>query len=133
MAEELLASWRDGPATQAIIDFVRRTSGADGSTAVPVDERVAVFDNDGTLWCEKPMPIQLDFILRRLVSMAQSRPELQARQPWQAAYERDYGWFAQLMAEHYAGDDSNVRTLAAGILAAFEGISVEDFEDQSGE
>jgi phosphoserine phosphatase len=58
---------------------------------------------------------------------------LRTRQPWQAAYEQDYGWFAQLMQEHYAGDDRNVRTLAGGILAAFEGISVEDFEAQSGE
>ena len=96
------------------------------------DERVAVFDNDGTLWCEKPMPIQLDFILRRLVAHGRGRPELRDRQPWKAAYERDYGWFAQVMAEHYAGDDTNVRTLAGGILAAFDGISVEDFEAQAG-
>src|ERR1700710_1760678 len=113
MAEELLASWRDGPATQAIIDFVRRTSGADGSTAVPADERVAVFDNDGTLWCEKPMPIQLDFILRRLVEMAEEDPTLRDRQPWKAACERDYGWLSRLMTEHYAGDDRNVQVLAA--------------------
>ena len=59
-----LQSWREGAAKQAILDFVDRTSS--GSDAVPVEERVAVFDNDGTLWCEKPMPIQLDFILRRL-------------------------------------------------------------------
>jgi len=73
------------------------------SNAVPVDERVAVFDNDGTLWCEKPMPIQLDFILRRLVAMAEAKPELQERQPWKAAFERDYGWFGKVMADHYAG------------------------------
>jgi phosphoserine phosphatase len=101
------------------------------SDAVPLDERVAVFDNDGTLWCEKPMPIQLDFILRRLVEMAATKPELQERQPWKAAFERDYGWFGKLMADHYAGDDTNVRTLAGGILAAYEGISVEDFEKES--
>src|SRR5436189_2821694 len=122
-----LASWRDGPAREVLVEFVDRTV----SDAVPVDERVAVFDNDGTLWCEKPMPIQLDFILRRLVAMAEAKPELQERQPWQAAFERDYGWFGKLMADHYAGDDTNVRTLAGGILAAYEGISVEDFEAQS--
>ncbi|MEP7225383.1 MAG: haloacid dehalogenase-like hydrolase, partial [Actinomycetota bacterium] len=77
--------------------------------------------------------IQLDFILRRLVAMAEAKPELQKRQPWKAAFERDYGWFAKLMADHYAGDDTNVRTLAGGILAAYEGISVEDFEAQSDE
>ena len=126
-----LASWREGAAKQAIFDFVARTS--EGADAVPVDERVAVFDNDGTLWCEKPMPIQLDFILRRLVEMAEAKPELRDRQPWKAAYERDYGWLGALMAEHYAGDDSNVQILAAGILAAYEGISVEDFEAKSDE
>ena len=124
-----LPSWKQGRTRDDVVDFVHRVDAEE----VPAEERVAVFDNDGTLWCEKPMPIQLDFILRRLVAMAQARPELQARQPWQAAYQRDYAWFAQLMAEHYAGDDSNVRTLAGGILAAFEGISVEDFEAQSGE
>ena len=128
MADDSLSSWRDGPAKQAIIDFVGRTCGEDGSAAVPVEERVAVFDNDGTLWCEKPMPIQLDFILRRLAEMAQAQPELRERQPWKAVSERDYGWFGALMAEHYAGDDTNVRTLAGGILAAYAGISVEDFE-----
>jgi phosphoserine phosphatase len=123
----VLSSWNDGSAREAIVAFVERTV----SDAVPVEERVAVFDNDGTLWCEKPMPIQLDFILRRLVAMAEAKSELQERQPWKAAYERDYGWFGKLMAEHYAGDDTNVRTLAAGILAAYAGISVEDFEAQS--
>jgi phosphoserine phosphatase len=123
----VLASWKDSVPKRELVEFVERTV----SDAVPVEERVAVFDNDGTLWCEKPMPIQLDFILRRLVEMAEAQPELRERQPWRAAYERDYGWFGRLMAEHYAGDDTNVRTLAVGILAAYEGISVDDFEAQA--
>jgi phosphoglycolate phosphatase-like HAD superfamily hydrolase len=90
-----------------------------------------VFDNDGTLWCEKPMPIQADFILRRLFEMAQADPELRGRQPWKAAYERDYAWLGTVLAEHYAGDDTNLPTLAGGILAAFDGISIEDFESKS--
>jgi phosphoserine phosphatase len=126
-----LTSWRDGPAKQAILDFVSRVCGADGSEPVPVEDRLAVFDNDGTLWCEKPMPIQLDFILRRLVEMAEADTALRERQPWKAAHERDYGWLSKLMAEHYAGDDTNVMVLAAGILAAYDGISVEDFEAQA--
>jgi phosphoserine phosphatase len=124
-----LRSWRDGAAKQAILDFVDRT--CSGSDAVPVEERVAVFDNDGTLWCEKPMPIQLDFILRRLVEMAEAKPELRDRQPWKAAYEKDCGWLGALMAEHYAGDDSNVKILAGGVLAAYDGMSVEDFDARS--
>jgi phosphoglycolate phosphatase-like HAD superfamily hydrolase len=122
-----LASWRDGAARDAIADFVESVE----REGVPPDERVAVFDNDGTLWCEQPMPIQLDFVLRRLVQMAEAEPELRTRQPWKAAYERDHAWLGGLMAQHYAGDDSNVRVLAGGILAAFDGLSVEDFEAQA--
>jgi len=127
----MLSSWRDGPAKQSIVHFVASIRGDDGSDAAPVEERVAVFDNDGTLWCEQPMPIQLDFILRRLVQMAEKQPELRGRQPWKAAYERDYGWLGALMVEHYAGNDTNVRTLAAGILTAYAGISVDEFEQQA--
>jgi phosphoserine phosphatase len=127
----MMKSWRNSPAKKAILDFVATTCGHDGSEAVPVEERVAVFDNDGTLWCEKPMPIQLDFILRRLTTMAEADETLRDRQPWKAAYERDYGWLSAVMAEHYAGDDRNVRTLAAGVLAAHGGISVDDFEAQA--
>jgi phosphoglycolate phosphatase-like HAD superfamily hydrolase len=126
-----LPGWRDGTAKETIIGFVERTCSGGGSAAVPVEERVAVFDNDGTLWCEKPMPIQLDFILRRLTEMAEAQPELRERQPWKAAHERDDGWLGSLMAEHYAGNDTNVRALAGGILAAYAGISVEAFEEQA--
>jgi len=123
---DTLSSWNDGPAKRAIIAFVERAV-AD----VPVEERLAVFDNDGTLWCEKPMPIQADFILRRLFEMAEADPDLRERQPWKAAYERDYAWLGQVLAEHYAGEDTNVRTLLGGVLAAYAGISVDDFEDKS--
>ena len=64
---ETLASWNDGAAKRAIVDFVERAV-----SEVPVEERIATFDNDGTLWCEKPMPIQADFILRRLYEMAEA-------------------------------------------------------------
>ena len=98
-----LSSWRDGPAKQAILDFVARAGGADGSEPVPVEDRLAVFDNDGTLWCEKPMPIQLDFILRRLVAMAEADAALRERQPWKAAYERDHGWLSAIMTRALRG------------------------------
>jgi phosphoglycolate phosphatase-like HAD superfamily hydrolase len=123
-----LASWNEGPAKDAILDFVTRAS-----ETVPEVERVAVFDNDGTLWCEKPMPIQLDFILRRLSEMVTADPALRDRQPWKAAHERDYAWLARVMDEHYAGDDTNVQTLGAGIVAAFANITVEDFEASAGD
>ena len=123
---DALASWTDGATKEAVVAFVERVL-----AEVPAEERVAVFDNDGTLWCEKPLPIQADFILRRLVEMAQADPELRARQPWKAAYEHDYAWLSAVLAEHYTGDETNVPTLLAGVLAAFAGITVEDFEARS--
>jgi len=126
-----LGSWREGASKQAILDFVQRVTTEGGPYAVPPAERVAVFDNDGTLWCEKPMPIQLDFILRRLVAMADQDPALRTRQPWQAAYDKDYQWFGQVLARHYQGDDRDLPALAAGVLQAHAGITVEDFEAQA--
>jgi phosphoglycolate phosphatase-like HAD superfamily hydrolase len=130
-AAAALPSWRDGPAKRAILEFVAETCGRNGAAPVPIEERVAVFDNDGTLWCEKPMPIQMDFILRRFAEMAEADPALRDRQPWKATVEHDYAWFSTVMKEHYAGDDHNVKTLAGGVLAAYAGISVEDFESQA--
>ena len=123
-----LASWNNTATRRAIVDFVDAVTKVGGPGYVAPEERIAVFDNDGTLWCEKPLPIQADFILRRLFEMAEADPELRDRQPWKAAYEHDYGWLGAVLAEHYAGDDTNVRTLLAGVLAAHGGISVDDFE-----
>ncbi len=68
----MLESWTDGPTKSAIVDFVGRVT-AEGPDFVAPEARVAVFDNDGTLWCEKPMYIQLDFIIRRLAERGRSR------------------------------------------------------------
>jgi phosphoserine phosphatase len=130
-AGDPLGSWRAGTSKQAIQEFVQRVTSEGSPDFVPPAERVAVFDNDGTLWCEKPMPIQLDFILRRLVAMADQDPALRTRQPWQAAYDKDYQWFGQVLARHYQGDDRDLPALAAGVLQAFGGITVEDFEGQA--
>jgi hypothetical protein len=128
--DQVLGTWRDGKTKEAILGFVHSVS-EDGPNFVPPTDRIAAFDNDGTLWCEKPMPIQLDFILRRLNAMAEAQTELRERQPWKAAHERDYEWLGALVAQHYAGDDTNVKVLMAGVLAAYDGMSVEDFEAQS--
>jgi phosphoserine phosphatase len=130
-AADPLPSWREGASKQAILDFVQRVTTEAGPDTVPSEERVAVFDNDGTLWCEKPMPIQLDFILGRLAAMAEQDPALRARQPWQAASTRDYRWLGQVITKHYHGDDSELPVLAAGVLQAFAGITVEEFEAQA--
>jgi hypothetical protein len=126
-----LVSWRDGPARQAIVEFVDQVCGDAGSVPVPSEQRIAVFDNDGTLWCEKPMPIQLDFILRRFAEMVAADESLRDRQPWKATVERDFAWFGQLMVDHYAGDDSQVKVLLGGVLAAYAGVTVDEFEKQS--
>jgi hypothetical protein len=124
---EILPSWRDGATRQAILDFVQRVQDAN----VPERERVAVFDNDGTLWCEKPMQIQIGFILGRLATMADQDPALRERQPWKAAYEKDYAWLSGVIAKHYQGDDSDMKLLMAGMIQAFAGVSVEQYEAQA--
>jgi phosphoserine phosphatase len=126
-----LPSWNDTGTRQAIVGFVEAVTRDGGDGHVPSTERVAMFDNDGTLWCEKPTPIQLDFILRRLAVMAEQDPSLRERQPWQAAYTRDLGWLGQVVTKHYQGDDRELPVLAAGVLQAFGGITVEDFEGQA--
>ena len=132
MGNDVLPSWNDGAARRALVDFVTSVT-EPGSAFVEPEARIAAFDNDGTLWCEKPSAIQAYFIARRLAEMAEAEPSLRRRQPWQSAYEHDYDWLNDVMTAHYAGDDTNVGTLLSGILAAFDGVSVEDFETRAGE
>jgi phosphoserine phosphatase len=124
--------WNDGPAKRAIIDFVTKVTAANGPDFAPPADRIATFDNDGTLWCEKPMYIQLDFILRRWVQMAEQNPALRDQQPWRAAVEKDYAWLGNAITKHYRGDDSDLPALMKGLLTAFEGITVEDFAERAG-
>jgi phosphoserine phosphatase len=121
-----LPSWSDTGTRSAITDFVARVTG-DGPDHLPREERVATFDNDGTLWCEKPMPIQLDFIIRRFAEMAEADASLRKQQPWKAAYERDFGWLGAAMVKHYQGDDSDVALLLDAVTGAFAGLTVEAY------
>jgi phosphoserine phosphatase len=130
-ADDPLPSWRAGASKHAIQEFVERVTAQGSAEFVPREERVAVFDNDGTLWCEKPMPIQADFILRRLAAMAAQDPSLRDRQPWKAAYGKDYGWLGEVITRHYNGDDREVPVVLAGVLQAFADITVEEFEAQA--
>jgi phosphoserine phosphatase len=129
----LLPSWREGSSRRAIARFVETVTSRDDPDYVPPPERIAVFDNDGTLWCEKPMYIQLDFALRRLAAAAECDASLRGRQPWKAAYERDYGWLGGAVTHHYRGDDAPIRQLLGGIMKAFEGMTVEEFDTASEE
>ncbi|MGW0181564.1 HAD family hydrolase [Nocardia sp. NPDC003345] len=120
----MLESWSDGPTKSAVTDFVGRVT-TGGPDFVEPDARVAVFDNDGTLWCEKPMYIQLDFLLRRFKEQAEADPSLRDRQPYRAAYTGDLSWLGEAVTKHYQGDDTDLKPLLAAILAAHEAITVE--------
>ncbi len=124
MAE--LTSWNDGPTKSAIVDFVGMVTTEGGPDYVAPEARVAVFDNDGTLWCEKPMYIQLDFIVRRLAEKAAADASLADQQPYKAAVAGDLQWFGGAITKHYQGDDSDLKVLAGGIMSLHASMSVED-------
>ncbi|MFG1201756.1 HAD family hydrolase [Xanthobacter aminoxidans] len=84
-----LASWKDGAARSAIEDFVRRVTDPASKDFVPPERRIAVFDNDGTLWVEQPMYTQLAFALARIKELAPQHPEWQANPVLKAAIDGD--------------------------------------------
>jgi phosphoglycolate phosphatase-like HAD superfamily hydrolase len=90
-----LPSWNDGPAKRGIIDFVTRVTREGGPDFAPVADRVATFDNDGTLWAEKPLPVEVYFIFSRVRELAAKDPSLKERQPFKAALEGDVAYFQQ--------------------------------------
>ncbi len=112
------------------MDFVSAVTDESGQDFVPPGGRVAVFDNDGTLWSEKPTPIQLDFTLFRMAELAEANPSLKERQPYKAASQRDYRWLGDAMVKHYHGDNADLQLLMSAVESAFEGMSVEHFQAQ---
>jgi phosphoserine phosphatase len=84
-----LPSWNSGAAEHAITDFVARVATEGGADFVPVPERIAVFDNDGTLWSEKPVPFQVMFALDRVKALAPEHPEWQSKQPFASVLKGD--------------------------------------------
>jgi len=131
MHEGLLKSWNAGATRQAIIAFVARVTLEDGPDYVPPAARIAVFDNDGCLWCEKPMPIQADFLLRRIAEQAEADPSLRDRQPWKAVHEKDQEWLGDVITKHYEGDDTTLKEMAAGLLSAYAEDDVESFASKA--
>lgn len=116
-AADALPSWRDGKAKQAIVRFVEEVTEKGGTAFIPPAERFAVFDNDGTLWVEQPMYVQLAFALDRIKALAPAHPEWKDKQPFKAAV---------------AGD---LKTVAAGgehallelIMATHAGMTTDEF------
>jgi hypothetical protein len=123
----LLASWNDGATKAAILEFLARVTEKGSREFVPVEERIAVFDNDGTLWCEKPVPALADFLLEQVGKSGERDPALRERHPWKAIIEKDYRWLGGVIEKHHAGDDSDLGLMAAGLLQAYAGTSIEEF------
>jgi len=122
-ADDPLPSWNDKTAKHAIVDFVTAVSSAENSDYVPPAERIAVFDNDGTLWAEQPLYFQLIFALDRVKVLATEHPEWANTQPFKAALENDLS--AVLAGGHHA--------LLELIMATHAGMTVGEFRAIAGD
>jgi phosphoserine phosphatase len=108
----------DGPAKQSIVDFVNKVTTPGSQEFVPVPERIAVFDNDGTLWAEQPFPVQGLFVFDRVRALAPQHPDWKNQQPFKAVLEND---MKALAAAGMAG-------LVALVMATHAGMTTEEFE-----
>ncbi len=116
-------SWNDTAPKAAIVDFVKKVTTENSPDFVPEPERIAVFDNDGTLWVEHPMYIQLAFALDRVKAEAASHPEWKDTQPFKAVLEGDMKTLAA------AGEKGLVEL----IMATHAGMTSEEFQtDRNG-
>jgi phosphoserine phosphatase len=116
-----LLSWRDTPTKQAVLDFVAAVTDDGSPKYLPPAERVAVFDNDGTLWCEKPAYIQLFFAIARLKQMAEADATLLDKPAFKAAATDDMGYFAALYPD-------NMPALMQVVFDSHAGMSQPEFE-----
>lgn len=126
MISSPLPSWNDTPRKRAILDFVAAVTDEQNPNHVPPQDRIATFDNDGTLWCEKPGYIQLFFAIARLKEMATADPNLQKRSAYKAAVEGNMAYFASLYPD-------NVKGLIEIIYDTHAGMSQDEFEQQAQE
>src|SRR3954468_15424053 len=116
-----LRSWNEGAAKAATTAFVRSVT-EPGPSFVPPAERVATFDNDGTLWCEKPAYPQADFLVRRWAGQLETAPEKADQQPWKAVAAGDRAWLAAAL--------DHVPELIRGVTEAYDGITTDAFETE---
>jgi hypothetical protein len=117
-------SWNDTPTKRAILDFVAAVINENGPDYVPPVERIATFDNDGTLWCEHPMPVQIIAILDALGTAVQKDPTLAENPLYRAAAENDMAWFSPYMS------NERIPELIGMMLAAGAGETQADFESR---
>ena len=118
-AKEPLHSWHDGPSKQAVLKFIETTTTEGSSQFVLPAERIAVFDNDGTLWSEQPIYVPLAFTFDRIRALAKHHPEWKTTQPFKAVLEND---LKTVMA---SGHDA----LLTLIVATHSGVTTEDFSE----
>jgi phosphoglycolate phosphatase-like HAD superfamily hydrolase len=118
-AEDALPSWNDGPAKQSIISFVEQVTDPDSESFVKPEERIATFDNDGTLWAEQPLYVQLAFAIDRVKQLAPTHPEWKTQQPFKAVLENDQ---KALAASGHKG-------LLELIMATHAGMTTVEFEE----
>jgi haloacid dehalogenase-like hydrolase len=116
-AGDPLPSWNDGAAKQAIVNFVAAVTRDGSPDFVPPAQRIAVFDNDGTLWCEHPMYAQMAFALDRVKALAPMHPEWKDKQPFKAALDGDMKGLAE----------SGEKGLVELVLAAHAGMTSDEF------
>ncbi len=116
-AAEPLPSWNDGPAKQSIMSFVAAVTREGSSDFIPAPQRIATFDNDGTLWCEQPMYVQLAFALDRVKALAPMHPEWKDKQPFKAVLDGDMKALAE------AGE----RGLVELVMVTHAGMTSEEF------
>lgn len=96
-----LAAWRPGPAKQAIVDFVAKVTQKGGPDYVPPAKRIAVFDNDGTLWAEKPFYFQMAFVLNQVKKLAAKHPQWKGQEPFASALSDDPARLAKLSHQDF--------------------------------
>jgi len=120
-----LTSWRDGPAKRAVVDFVTSAT-RDGPGFIAAADRIAAFDNDGTLWVEQPMPPQFDFVFRKWAAEAQADPSLGAQQPYKAIIEKDEAFFEGVATQ----DPGIVATLLEAFARSWAGTTPDEFDAQ---
>ena len=125
MTAAVLASWRDGPAKQAIVDFVSSAT-TRGPGFVAVADRVATFDNDGTVWVEQPLPPQFDFVFRRWTEEIKAEPSLAAQQPYKAIIARDPAFFQGVATQ----DPEVVGALLDAFARTWQGTTPDEFDAQ---
>jgi phosphoserine phosphatase len=118
---DTLPSWYDGPVKDSILTFVNEVTAREGPSFVPPEERIAVFDNDGTLWCEQPLPVQGLFLFDRLKVLLNDRPELREKPPFSAVASHDRLQLAQLgkkgLAELFYATHTGMTTEQFSIIA----------------